>query len=246
MEIFDQIKIIYEDKYLLVANKPAGILVHPTLAEEKNTLVDWLINKYPEIKNLNWPDATRPGIVHRLDKDTSGLMILAKTPAVLEKLQQQFKERKVQKTYLALVVGKPQNNHGKIETQITRGQAGTQKVQEFNFAFSGTLRPAITFYETISQYKFNKIDFTLLSVIPKTGRMHQIRVHLKYLGHPIVGDPLYNTKESRKISKNLALNYQFLHAQKIEFQHPLENKILKFEIDLPKELQDILAKLEKV
>ncbi|KKQ17108.1 MAG: Pseudouridine synthase [Berkelbacteria bacterium GW2011_GWB1_38_5] len=243
----DQIKIIYNDEYLLVVDKPAGILVHETLAKEKDTLVNWLVTKYPDLKNLSWPDVTRPGIVHRLDKDTSGLIILAKNPKILSELQKQFKERTIQKTYKALVLGKVEPVDGKIETLIVRGKAGIQQVREFNFSVSNeTLRPATTLYKTLDQYQFNKTDFSLLSVMPKTGRMHQIRVHLKYINYPIVGDPLYNTKLSRNISKNIGLDHQFLHAEKLEFQHPIENKILKFESDLPNELANTLAKLEKV
>ena len=243
----NDIKIIFEDNYLIVLNKPAGVLVHPTEKGESNTLVDFLKTHLPKIEKLGWEDSNRPGIVHRLDKDTSGLIILAKTPEVLEKLQEQFKSRRVQKTYIALVLGKLSKKEGKIEAAITRGKVGIQTVREFNYTIkSEILRPAVTFYKTISQYKFKNDILTLLEVSPKTGRMHQIRTHLKYIDCPIIGDPLYNTKASRKISKVIGLNRQFLHAENLEFKHPQTNRLVNFKSPLPDDLENILAKLEKM
>lgn len=234
------IKIIFSDDNLLVLDKPAGILVHPTQANENNTLVNFLIEKYPEVKNLDWPDMTRIGVVHRLDKDTSGVIVMAKNPEILAKLQSQFKDREIQKTYLALVLGKIEKD-GKIEAAIERGEAGTQKVIDFTYSFDKkTARPAITFYKPIKYYRYDNNDLTLLEVQPKTGRMHQIRTHLKYLGFPIIGDSLYNIKPSRQISKKLNLNRQFLHAEKLEFIHPMTNKKINFESELPDNLQNIL------
>lgn len=237
--------IIFNDNYLVVIDKPAGVLVHPTLANETNTLVDFFIDKYPDVKKLDWPDTTRPGIVHRLDKETSGLIVLAKNPEVLIKLQTQFKNREVQKTYLALVLGKVEKE-GKVEANIERGNAGTQKVVDVNYSFNNKIiRPAITFYKPIKYYRFNNNDFTLLEVQPKTGRMHQIRTHLKYLGFPIIGDPLYNIKPSRKISEKLNLDRQFLHATKLEFTHPITKKKMVFESKLPDKLPDDLQNILK-
>ena len=234
------INIILDDDNLFVLDKPTGVLVHPTQANEKNSLVDFLIEKYPEVKNLDWPDKSRIGVVHRLDKDTSGVIVMAKNPEVLDKLQTQFKNREVQKTYLALVLSKVEKE-GKVEAAIERGEAGTQKVIEFTYSFDKkTARPAITFYKPIEYYRFDNNDLTLLEVQPKTGRMHQIRTHLKYLGFPIIGDPLYNIKPSRQISKKLVLDRQFLHAEKIEFKNPMTNEIMIFDSVLPKELQNIL------
>ena len=238
------IKIILDDNNLLVLDKPAGVLVHPTQADEKNTLVDFLIEKYPEIKNLDWPDKTRIGVVHRLDKDTSGVIVMAKTPDVLAKLQTQFKDGEIQKNYSALVLGKVEKE-GKVEAAIERGEAGTQKVIDFTYSFDKkTARPAITFYKPIEYYRFGNNDLTLLEVQPKTGRMHQIRTHLKYLGFPIIGDPLYNIKPSRQISKDLKLDRQFLHAEKLEFTHPITSKKMIFESELPDDLQNVLDKLK--
>lgn len=239
-----EIKILHTDDYLVIVDKPAGVLVHPTLANETNTLVDFFIDKYPDAKNLDWPDTTRPGIVHRLDKETSGLIVMAKNPEILIKLQTQFKNREVQKTYLALVLGKVEKE-GKVEANIERGEAGTQKVIDVSYSFNNKpVRPAITFYKPIKYYRYDNSDLTLLEVQPKTGRMHQIRTHLKYLGFPIIGDPLYNIKPSRQISKKLDLNRQFLHAEKLEFTHPITNEKMIFESNLPEELQNILKKLK--
>lgn len=238
-----EIKILHADNNLLVLNKPAGVLVHPTLANEKETLADFLVEKYPEIKNLDWPDKTRIGVVHRLDKDTSGLIVMAKNPGVLIKLQSQFKNRDVQKTYLALVLGNV-GKEGKVEADITRGEAGLQKVLETTYSFSQKTRTAVTEYKPIGHYEYKKNDLTLLEVKPKTGRMHQIRVHLKYLGFPIIGDPLYNIKPSRQISKELNLTRQFLHATKIEFINPTNNEKMVFESKLPPDLQNILNELK--
>lgn len=252
-----KIKIIFEDKYLIVLDKPAGILVHPTEKGEKDssyqrraeadTLVDWLIKKYPNIEKLNWPDKSRIGVVHRLDKDTSGIILMAKTPEVLEKLQAQFQNREVKKTYLALVFGKVKPLQGKIEAAITRGDAGTQKVLDQVYSFSKTnIRLAVTNYKVIRSYKYDGSDLTLLGAMPQTGRMHQIRVHLKHIGHPIIGDQLYNIKASRQISKELKIERQFLHAQKLEFSHPLNNKKMLFESALPQDLDTILQNLQIV
>lgn len=238
------IKIIFEDENLIVLEKPAGILVHPTLANEKETLVNFLVEKYPSLEKLDWPDKNRIGVVHRLDKDTSGVIVMAKNPDILEKLQAQFKNRETQKTYLALVLGKVDAG-GKIEADIERGEAGKQKVIDFNYSFNQkTAREAITFYKPIEHYRFDKNDLTLLEVQPKTGRMHQIRVHLKYLGFPIIGDPLYNIKPSRNLSKKLNLDRQFLHAARLEFTRPITNEKMIFESNLPQDLQNILDELK--
>lgn len=240
-------KIIYEDTNLIVCDKPAGVLIHETPAREKNTLVADLISNIKINPKLSWPDPTRPGIVHRLDKDTSGLIVVAKTPEILSKLQEQFKNRFVQKTYLALVLGKLPQKEGKIEAAITRGKAGTQKVRELNYSIQNeTIRPAVTFYKVIGEYKFQNQILTLVEASPKTGRMHQIRTHLKYLGNPIVGDPLYNTKESRNLSKKLGIARQFLHAEKLAFKNPENNQQLEFTSSLPEDFKLILAKLEKL
>ncbi len=241
------IRILYEDKSLIVINKPAGVLVHPTLANEKETLSIWMAEKYPKINKLNWPDITRVGVVHRLDKDTSGVLIMAKTPEILAKLQEQFKSKAIQKTYLVLVLGKIKQNEGEISAGIIRGENGLQKIQDTAYSFSkNTTRPSLTKYRNLNYYKYRNSEFTLLEVKPKTGRMHQIRIHLKHIGHPIIGDQLYYSKESKKISKDLCLFRQFLHANKIEFNHPVNSKPMLILSDLASDLENILKKMIKL
>ncbi len=245
--MLNKIKTIYTDNSLLVIDKPAGILVHPTQAGEKDTLVDFLVTHVKGIEKLDWPDPDRLGIAHRLDKDTSGLMILAKTPDILKNLQEQFKQRKVKKNYLALVLGKIIPKDGKIEASITRSRTGPQSIQNISYSFSKQkIRKAVTLYETINIYTYQNEMLTLIKALPQTGRMHQIRVHLKHHGFPIIGDKLYCNKQSKKISKELIIDRQFLHAEKIEFKHPKSNKLMSFDSMLPKDLQNILDKLIKI
>lgn len=244
-------KVVFSNGDYLVLVKPAGVLVHPTCppslrsgvsrraeAREPNTLVDWLIEHYPNIRTMSWPDPTRPGIVHRLDKDTSGLIVLAKNPDTLARLQALFKNRDIRKTYQALVLGKTPPD-GKIEAAIVRDkQNGLMKVQETAYSFTkGTVRPAVTEYKAVNYYRYHNDDLTLLDVMPQTGRMHQIRVHLKHAGHPIIGDQLYNNKLSSQISKELGLNRQFLHAVKLQFDEHV------FESDLAEDLEKVLKSL---
>jgi len=232
------IKIVFEDENLIVADKPACVLVHPTAASEPDTLVQWLLEKHPEIKDLNWPDPTRAGIVHRLDKDTSGLIILAKNPKTLAQLQEEFQSRTVKKTYQALVVGQTPEA-GCVEAGIVRDKENDRmKIQETTYSFTrGTVREAVTDYKTISLYHYNSIPLSLVEVYPQTGRMHQIRVHMKHAGFPLIGDQLYQTKLSNQLSKELNISRQFLHAVKLEFNSQI------FTSDLAPELQNVLKNL---
>ena len=234
-----KIKIIFENNDYLIVDKPAGILVHPTSANEPNTLSGWLKEKNPEIINLDWPDKNRIGIVHRLDKDTSGLIILAKNPETLAKLQALFKTRQVKKTYQCLVAGHAPET-GKINIPIVRdNQKDMMRVQAMSFSFShGTPREAVTEFKTIARYQFKKDELSLVEVYPQTGRMHQIRVHMKHEGFPLVGDQIYFNKLSKRISKELGIDRQFLHAVKLEFDGQT------FESELSDDLKLILAKLK--
>lgn len=229
------IKIVFEDENIIVADKPAGVLVHPTPANEPETLVSWLIELYPEIKDMTWPDPTRAGIVHRLDKDTSGLIVLAKNPGTLLNLQEKFQRHEMKKTYQALVVGKTPEE-GRVEAGIVRDKENDRmKVQETTYSFTkGTVRDSVTEYKTLKRYRYQNEDLSLIEVYPQTGRMHQIRVHMKYAGFPLVGDQLYQTKLSNQISKELNISRQFLHAVKLEFDGQT------FESELAPELQNIL------
>jgi len=230
-------EIIYENKDLAAVNKPAGFLTHstPTTDEKSKTLTDWLLKKYPEIKNVGDPSTSsgqapsansgqanlRPGIVHRLDKDTSGVILVAKNQKTFEFLKKQFQERKIKKTYLALVKGDVKKTNGKIDTPIQR------------FIKS---REAETEYKVIKKFK----NYTLLEAYPKTGRTHQIRIHLKSIGHPVVCEKLY----AKKPQCPLGLTRHFLHAKSLEFLSPEDTKI-KIEAELPADLKSALKAAEK-
>ncbi len=234
-------KIIYENDNYLVVDKPAGVLVHPTAANETNTLVDWLCDRYSDFKNQAWAEPMRAGIVHRLDKDTSGLIVLAKNPATLERLQNLFKSREVHKTYQALVAGHAPEK-GKVDLPIIRdSQKDLMRTQAMSFSFSrGTAREAVTEYKTIARYKFKKDELSLVEVYPATGRMHQIRVHLKSDGFPLIGDQLYFNKLSKRISKEFKFDRQFLHAVRLEIDGQT------FESDLSDDLKEIITKLKVI
>ena len=217
---FMNIPIIYEDDDLVVIDKPAGILVHP-VKNEKNTLLDFLKIKYPNIK-----------LVHRLDRDTSGLMIVAKNEETYEWLKSQFLNRQIKKKYLALIHGTLKDKKGIIAKSISksRKRGGSQTTTPI-----GKRREAITRYNVIKEYP----NYSLLEVFPETGRTHQIRVHLASIGHPITGDEKYKFKRQPKIE---GLNRQFLHASYLNFQLP-NGKMLELSSKLPEELDKILEKL---
>lgn len=234
----ENIKIIFEDENMIVANKPSGVLVHPTPANEPDTLVSWLTELHPEIKTMTWPEPMRAGIVHRLDKDTSGLIVLAKNPETLARLQEKFQAHEMKKTYQALVVGKTPKE-GRVEAGIVRDKENDRmKVQETTYSFTkGTVRESITEYKTLEHFKYQNEDLSLIEVYPQTGRMHQIRVHMKHAGFPLIGDQMYFNKTSKKISKGLGLDRQFLHAVKLEFDGQT------FKSELADDLKKVLKKL---
>lgn len=236
---------IFEDNYILLVDKPAGIAVHPGAGETGPTVVNWLIDHYPALKKLNWPARYRPGIVHRLDKDTSGILILAKDPKTLAKLQKQFADREVKKEYLTLVWGKTPKE-GIIEAPIGRDRKrfGRQKAAYFE-SRDIELKPSQTKYQKIGDYQVENQPLSLVNVQPQTGRTHQIRAHFKYLGFPIFGDQLYSFKPAKKAAVKLGLSRQFLHASRITFRHPKSGKTVSFESKLSGELKQILEKLSR-
>ncbi len=250
--------IIFENEDVLVVNKPAGTSVHPAPEQstvrdksfklQPQTLVDWLLQKYPEIKGIG-EDPLRPGIVHRLDKDTSGILIVAKTQSTYEYLKKQFQERKIKKTYLALVVGALKNKTGVINLPI--GRSKNSPLQRLASPKArGTLREAITEYKVLESFdigcqKSSTSDvgdgkFTFLEVYPKTGRTHQIRVHFKAIGHPLACDKLY----AKNPQCPFGLSRHFLHANAIELTLP-DNSRSRFEADLPEDLEKVLQGLRK-
>ncbi len=232
-----KIKIIYQDENIIAVDKPAGVSVHPVKPEENNTLVNFLISEFPEIKNI-YDDSRdaylRPGIAHRLDKDTSGVMVIARNMKAFEELKKLFKEHKVEKKYLAIVYGKLKNKSGVIDKPIAR--AGTYKKQVIAGRKTKTkIREAVTGFRVIREIG----ECSLLEVTPKTGRMHQIRVHLFSIGHPIVGDKLYKLKRVKKIE----VPRQLLHAQSIKLK--LFGKNYSFSSPVPSDFRKTQKSLEK-
>ncbi len=231
------LNIIYEDENILVADKPAGMVVYSDDPSEK-TLIKELLEKYPLLREAGVPP--RYGIVHRLDKDTSGIILIAKNNKSLTFLQKEFKLGKVEKKYLALAVGQLKNKKGSIETLIGRENKNRKKQKAYLSlspqAKKEGLRKAITHYCVQNEY----IGFSLLDITLQTGRKHQIRAHLAYLNHPIAGDKIYGFK-NQPCPKNL--NRQFLHSKYLKIKLP-NGKIREFQSSLPENLQKILENLK--
>lgn len=218
--------IVYEDEDLLVINKESGMVVHPAPGHYEKTLVNALLYKF----DLKSGEKTRPGIVHRLDKDTSGLMLVAKNEFTHEKLSQMIGNKEVERHYLAIVDGIIKNTSGTIDAPIGRDQNNRQKMAVTDV----NSKNAITHFKVLERFKNN----TLIECILETGRTHQIRVHLSYIGYPVTNDPLYNKKKATEFG-------QMLHSKSIRFKHPRTNKELYFEQEPPKEFQDKLNKLRE-
>lgn len=235
-----EVEILFEDDELLVVNKPAGLIVNNSdTAQNLPTLQKFVQEKYASNLSLEDPSAQefldRSGIVHRLDKETSGVLIIAKNPNSFETLKNQFKERKTQKEYIALSHGRLKNEKGQISVPIGRLPWNRKR---FGVLAGG--RDALTVYELIKTILIDGETLSLIKVMPKTGRTHQIRVHLKHIGHPIFSDPLY---AGRKVGKNdrEKLGRIFLHASRITFDHPKTRKSLAIEAPLPSDLSDFLG-----
>jgi len=238
---------VFENKDLLVIDKPAGLMVHPGAGENETNLSRWFVEKYPDIKKVNWPIPERAGIVHRIDKDTSGLIILAKNSQTLAKLQEQFKEHLIIKKYTALVYGVPNPEEGEISGLIARdpNNRQKQKVQLVDFGLDESKkRESLTKYKVIEKFIFKKEKLCLVEAQIFTGRTHQVRVHLKFIGYPIIGDQKYFTKPSRRISKKLGVDRQFLHARYLKFQDPRTGDWVELKSDLPEDLKSIINKIK--
>ena len=262
------LKIIYEDENILAIDKPAGLLVHraPSFAKasegEQETLASILLKKYPEIKNVGDDPENRPGIVHRLDKETSGVILIAKNQAAFLFLKNQFKERELQKTYIAIVYGQVKNEHGIIDAPIARSSTDFRRWSASR-GKRGKEREAVTEYKVLKRFvapahqnssrcalpssdaagslptkNFNEpaLKFTLLELKPKTGRTHQIRVHMKFLNYPVVCDKLYAPNLPCPV---LGMNRLALHAKSIEFKKP-DGKDIKIEAPIPEDLKQAI------
>ena len=243
-----KLDIVYEDEDLIVLNKPSGIIMHPGAGNFDNTIVNALIN-YDKNSLSNIGDELRPGIVHRIDKNTSGLVVIAKNNQAHEDLSMQFSKHSITRIYQLLIWGKIRPSKGRIETLISRSSKNRQMMEVSN----SKGKKAITNYKTIELFENkNTPTLSLLECKLETGRTHQIRVHMNYLGNSIVGDDKYK-KKFKKISNIdpllenylMNLNRQFLHAKTIGFIHPKKNKEMIFNSILPQELEIIIKMLRK-
>ena len=225
------VEVLYLDENVVVVNKPTGMVVHPGAGNQQDTLVNAILNRWPEIASVG--EAERPGIVHRLDKDTSGVLILARNQTAYSWLVRQFKSRKTKKTYLALVDGEPPSPTGRIETAIGRDKKNRQRMA---VVYGDKGRNAVTEYQTLESFK----NHTLLEVQPLTGRTHQIRVHLAFIGCPVTGDKIYGRRK-----KTLDISRFFLHAYKLAIKLPDEDEPTEFTAPLAADLKEVLSTLEK-
>jgi len=219
------LQVLYCDDNLIVIDKPSGMVVHPGAGVREGTLVNALLYYFPEIKGIG--HFLRPGIVHRLDKDASGVMVVARNLKAYEDLKKQFKERKVEKTYLGLVWGKMPSREGRLSWSLGRHTKYRQKVS----IRTKKAREAETLYTVKEEFK----EFSLLEIKPITGRTHQIRVHFSASGHPLVGDKRYGARKSKGLNIRL-----FLHAYSLAFQNPESRQLMKFISPLPLELETFL------
>ena len=222
------LNIVYEDDYLLVINKPSGLVVHPGNGNFDNTLVNGLMYYTKNLSDVG--EEFRPGIVHRLDKDTSGLMLVAKDNKCHELLADDFKNKRIHREYVALLDGVFPQEKAVIDAPIGRSPENWQKMT----VLAGG-KKAVTHLEVIKKYQ----NYTLVRLVLETGRTHQIRVHMAYVGYPVHNDPVYNKKKSDEFG-------QFLHSEYLKFEHPITHKILEFRADLPKEFQSFLDGLDKI
>ncbi len=247
-----EINIIYEDDNLMVINKPAGLLVHPDGKTTEYTLTDWIIKKYPKLKNIGEPveydgkTILRPGIVHRIDRNTTGVLVIAKNQDTFLDLKHQFKKRSIRKTYRAIVYGNIKKDSGVIDKPIGRS-ARDFRAWSAEITARGKLRDAVTEYKVLRRFSYDNPYnessafiirgklFTYLEIYPKTGRTHQIRVHLKYIKHPIVCDKLYAPKKKCA----LGLTRMALHAKSIELFLQNGSKII-VEAPLPEDFENAL------
>ena len=222
-----KIDVVYEDEYLLVVNKASGMVVHPAPGNYTGTLVNALLYRFGKEKTKD----LRPGIVHRIDKDTSGVMVVAKDDKTLELLSNMIKEKKVKRTYYALVDGIIPHATGTIDAPIGRDINNREKMAVTDI----NSKDAVTHFTVLK--RFNNVNQTLIECNLDTGRTHQIRVHLNYIGYPIYNDPVYG---KRKETTSFG---QFLHSKRITFTHPITNKEIDIEVDLPKEFKEYLDEI---
>ena len=221
------LNIVYEDEDIMVINKPSGLVVHPGSGNKTNTLVNGLLDYTNNLSDINGEE--RPGIVHRLDKDTSGLMLVAKSNKAHQILTEDFGRHAVRREYYALIKGVFPHNTAIIDAPIGRDEKNRKKMA----VTAKNSKNAVTHLTVLKRYK----DYMLVKLVLETGRTHQIRVHMAYIGYPVVNDPLYGTKKATEFG-------QFLHSKTITFTHPITKKEMHFECDLPDYFQNFIDKLE--
>ncbi|AKN33999.1 pseudouridine synthase [Clostridium carboxidivorans P7] len=220
--------IVYEDSDVIVVNKPQGMVVHPASGVYTGTLVNALLNHCSDLSGIN--GVTRPGIVHRIDKDTSGILVVAKNDKSHNKLAEQLKDHSMTRAYTALVEGILKEDEGTIDKPL-----GRHPVERIKISVIKDGKRAVTHYRVLERFKSN----TLVECVLETGRTHQIRVHMAYIGHPLVGDPVYGYKKQK-----FNLNGQMLHAKKLGFIHPSTNEYIEFTSDLPDYFKKVLNVLK--
>ena len=240
------INIVYEDDYLMLINKPYDMVVHPAGGHPSGTLVNALAFHCQNLSQVNGP--LKAGIVHRLDRDTSGIMLTIKSDAVHSHIAMQFEKRYVKKEYLAVVEGELMLDSDEISLPIARHIIDSQKMAVRH----DIGKEAVSIYEVIERFR----GYTLVKVMPKTGRTHQIRVHMRAIGHPVVADFMYSNQESCYLSDLLQkerepgevpiIERQALHAHRIEFFHPIQNKKMEFEVDMPEDISALVNALRDV
>jgi len=228
-----ELNVYYQDDDLLVVEKPTGVLVHPAPGSRTPALIEGLLAVFPDLRNIGPPE--RPGIVHRLDKETSGLLVVARSLLAYRNLQQQFKQRRVDKIYLGLVWGKIREREGKIDWPIGHYLGGGLRIS----IKARKPKEALTFYQTLETLRTPWGILTLLAIKPVTGRTHQIRVHLASAGHPVVGDSHYGRKEKAGCPR------LFLHAHQLGLSHPRDGRRLEFTSPLPDDLSNYLENLQR-
>ena len=230
-----KLSVIYEDEDLAVIDKPAGLTVHPGAGHVSDTLVNAAVSRWPRIVGVGEPD--RPGVVHRIDRDTSGLLLVALSERAYSRLSEMIRDHKVRRTYTALVHGHPDRSEGVVDAPV-----GRDPYHRTRQAVVEDGRPSRTLYRTVRKYE----DYALLELQLETGRTHQIRVHMDAIGHPVVGDQTYGTRHKKRAAKDSALgklDRQFLHASKLEFNHPVSGKLQSMTSDLPDDLEQVLTEL---
>lgn len=241
--------IVYEDSDLIVINKPAGMVVHPSFGNWKGTLVNALLHHSRQLSSIGGDEGLRPGIVHRIDKNTSGLLVAAKKDRVHQHLSKQFAKKTVERTYRTIVWGLPQKDEGIVQQYVGRDPTDRKRMAVVP---EGKGKSAITHYSVIKRYD----HLALLDVTLETGRTHQIRVHMAWMGHPVLGDPVYggdsvrygsNTGNRKTMFQKIfsLLGRQCLHARSLGFEHPSTGKWLQFDSEIPDDMKQVVGYLDQ-